>query len=543
MIHALARGAVGTLLDFLSTKEVILAEAALAVRLALLNEITEIEPGELGNLLSLRYLYLSGNKIAKLKTGTVSDMPNLQTLNLENNEIAEIEPGAVSNMPSLQYLSLSGNPGVPFACPTVSQQSSGCEMNRASNCGSCTFWVDGLRGWMLFKTGGPCMCSSLSLYNKGIAKIANGTWNDLQNLQTLNLQNNEITEIEPGELGNLLSLRYLHLSGNKIAKLKTGTVSDMPNLQTLNLENNEIAEIEPGAMSNVPSLQYLSLSGNPGVPFACPTVSQQSSGCEMNRVQDCGGCTFWVDGLRGWMLFKTGECAASCTGLWLENLHIRFVANGTFDDITNLQQLYVWNNFLGCVPGVGPDVEIDRYYTQKTPRCPSNCTTGTYYLSSDNGGICLNCPDGSHTLGIGAAGIDNCTYPLVTTTTGVTTTTTPTPTTTSSAATTTPAAFCDETTSPFILAGDTLCVPNHLFPAPNVAHCVFENMWEDVVENKHLYNIGGLGKKMRDMWQVWVCMEHPCATDKNDRVCFTFSEAHRVFVPLGYNSRLRILKK
>ena len=263
----------------------------------------------------------------------------------------------------------------------------------------------------------------------------------------------------------------------------------------------------------------------------------------MNRVQDCGGCTFWVDGLRGWMLFKTGECAASCTGLWLENLHIRFVANGTFDDITNLQQLYVWNNFLGCVPGVGPDVEIDRYYTQKTPRCPSNCTTGTYYLSSDNGGICLNCPDGSHTLGIGAAGIDNCTYPLVTTTTGVTTTTTPTPTTTSSAATTTPAAFCDETTSPFILAGDTLCVPNHLFPAPNVAHCVFENMWEDVVENKHLYNIGGLGKKMRDMWQVWVCMEHPCATDKNDRVCFTFSEAHRVFVPLGYNSRLRILKK
>ena len=25
-----------------------------------------------------------------------------------------------------------------------------------------------------------------------------------------------------------------------------------------------------------------------------------------------------------------------------------------------------------------------------------------------------------------------------------------------------------------MLAGDTLCVPNNLYPAPNVSHCVFE---------------------------------------------------------------------
>ena len=38
-------------------------------------------------------------------------------------------------------------------------------------------------------------------------------------------------------------------------------------------------------------------------------------------------------------------------------------------------------------------------------------------------------------------------------------------------------------------------------------------------------------------------MDHPCATDENDRVCFTFSEAHHVFVPWGYNNQLNILKK
>ena len=44
-------------------------------------------------------------------------------------------------------------------------------------------------------------------------------------------------------------------------------------------------------------------------------------------------------------------------------------------------------------------------------------------------------------------------------------------------------------------------------------------------------------------WEVRVCMEHPCATDKNDRVCFTYSEAHHVFVPWGYKSHLTFLKK
>ena len=61
--------------------------------------------------------------------------------------------------------------------------------------------------------------------------------------------------------------------------------------------------------------------------------------------------------------------------------------------------------------------------------------------------------------------------------------------------TTTPAPFCDGETSPFFLAGDTLCVPNNLYPAANVSHCEFAHTWDDVAENKHLYRTGGLGKE------------------------------------------------
>ena len=113
----------------------------------------------------------------------------------------------------------------------------------------------------------------------------------------------------------------------------------------------------------------------------------------------------------------------------------------------------------------------------------------------------------------------------------------PPPPTTS--ATITPVPLCDGATSPFILANDTLCVPNNLYPAPNVAHCVFEHTWRDLRSMQGSFSTGGLGKLVTDFeWEVWVCMDHPCATDKDDKVCFTFIEAHHVFVPWGYKSHL-----
>ena len=109
---------------------------------------------------------------------------------------------------------------------------------------------------------------------------------------------------------------------------------------------------------------------------------------------------------------------------------------------------------------------------------------------------------------------------------------------------TTPAPLCDGAASPFSLDGDTVCVPNIIYPAPNVSHCVFEHTWRDLRSMQVSFSTGGLGRLMTDSeWEVWVCMEHPCATDTDDRVCFTYSEAHHVFVPWGYKSHLTFLKK
>jgi len=122
-------------------------------------------------------------------------------------------------------------------------------------------------------------------------------------------------------------------------------------------------------------------------------------------------------------------------------------------------------------------------------------------------------------------------------------TTSPIPSTTLSA-TTTPVPLCDGTTSPFVLAVDTLCVPNNIYPVPNVSHCVFGNTWKDIITMKARFYTGGLGKLMtNDKWEVWVCqVDHACSATENDRVCFTYSEEHHVFVPWGYSRHLHIFK-
>ena len=87
-------------------------------------------------------------------------------------------------------------------------------------------------------------------------------------------------------------------------------------------------------------------------------------------------------------------------------------------------------------------------------------------------------------------------------------------------------------------------MPPKLYPKPGATQCAFDRSWEDVKQNRHIFQTGGLGKKMRlDEWKVWVCgSQLPCALATGEWICFTYNEMHDVFVPWGYNSMLRIVK-
>ena len=287
----------------------------------------------------------------------------------------------------------------------------------------------------------------------------------------------------------------------------------------------------------------------------------------------CGSCVFWRTAATN-VLVRTGSCESDCSYLYLNDKAIAAVAPGVFANLTGLVDLNIYDNALGCVPGVPDTVQIDLFSSPPTPRCPANCTVGTFFVEPDNtcptagdgicdepawceagtdcadcqdvlgyatcdgsAGVCLPCPEGLTTAGVGAGGAESCVDPAALTTGAALA---------SSAVVTTPAPMpppCAGSARPLSVAGAALCVPERFLPAPAVEHCVFEKTWADVKANRGVFAAGGLGKMLMPEWKVWMCSaEVPCSARVGDRVCFTFSERYRVFVPWGYNSDLQIVK-
>ena len=72
---------------------------------------------------------------------------------------------------------------------------------------------------------------------------------------------NKISEIEPG-FSNLPVLERLHLSNNQMKAIHKDNSEGLIHFKVLNLENNEISTIEPGAFSLLSKLESLWLTTN-----------------------------------------------------------------------------------------------------------------------------------------------------------------------------------------------------------------------------------------------------------------------------------------
>jgi internalin A len=94
---------------------------------------------------------------------------------------------------------------------------------------------------------------SLDLSNNQISEVSNL---NLTNLQSLDLSNNQISKFS--SYNNLIDLRELDLSYNKISEVSS--LCNLTKVLTLNLSNNQISEAS--SLSNLTGLQELDLSYN-----------------------------------------------------------------------------------------------------------------------------------------------------------------------------------------------------------------------------------------------------------------------------------------
>ena len=86
-------------------------------------------------------------------------------------------------------------------------------------------------------------------------------------------------------------------------------------------------------------------------------------------------------------------------------------------------------------------------------------------------------------------------------------------------------------------------MPTEIYPAQEVAHCVLDQTWQEISLQWDSFFTGGLGRELVvDEWEVWLCASDvPCALERGGLVCFTYSEAHQVFVPWGDNKHLSLV--
>ncbi|XP_029345651.1 peroxidasin homolog isoform X12 [Acyrthosiphon pisum] len=136
----------------------------------------------------------------------------------------------------------------------------------------------------------------------------------LTELETLNLSNNNISELKHGAFANLSKLQSLMLSNNNISELKHGGFANLSELQILYLDNNKIENIETGAFNNLTSLKVLHLDYN----------NIHKLDLEMFK------------GLR------------KLDKLFLDHNMIRHIPPGTIDSLTSLSLLWLDHNPLTC---------------------------------------------------------------------------------------------------------------------------------------------------------------------------------------------------
>ena len=179
-------------------------------------------PSELGNLASLKRLYLHSNQLSGAIPPALGDLTSLERLYLYENQLSGTIPPALVDLTSLTWLQLQTNQLSGVIPPEVSNLANLEWLNLAAN---------KLDGAIPAQLGNLTGLNGLELHENQLEGEIPSELGNLQNLRTLDLHGNRLTGSIPSALGNLSNLGSLNLSLNAL----TGDVPpEVVNLTQLN---------------------------------------------------------------------------------------------------------------------------------------------------------------------------------------------------------------------------------------------------------------------------------------------------------------------
>ena len=212
---------------FFNNKHSLIALFILQVLNMKRNMIESISDRTFAGLFRLHTLVLSENRLKLLTDLTLTGLVNLAHLRLDNNQIFSIDSDALRNSTKLKDLHLSKN--FIQEVPLVLKQ-----LNNLL---------------------------SLDLSGNRISEVKERSFKDLQQLTVLNLASNEIETISKEVFKYLGMLRVLNLFGNRIRKIENGAFDHNQNLKAVRVDDNILSDVH-GLFSDLKHLKFLNLSKN-----------------------------------------------------------------------------------------------------------------------------------------------------------------------------------------------------------------------------------------------------------------------------------------
>uniref|UniRef100_M1C655 Uncharacterized protein n=1 Tax=Solanum tuberosum TaxID=4113 RepID=M1C655_SOLTU len=191
---------------------------------SLKNRSAPIGFGTLTGLRNLQRLYLSSNDFNSTIFSSLKHLPSLKHLDLKNNDIVgKIETSDIIALSNLEFLDLRRNNFEGFVTTKGSRRMSSLRNIRlGSSKSNSTNILQSLKSFSSLKR--------LSYeYSDLSASSTTYGWCELKNIQEVALIVNSFEGTVPSCLGNLTSLRWLSLDGNRF----TGNIASYPLWRTL----------------------------------------------------------------------------------------------------------------------------------------------------------------------------------------------------------------------------------------------------------------------------------------------------------------------
>jgi len=249
------------------------------------NAIDQVSCSSFPSINSLLSLSLKNNSISMLESDSFCNLFTLRSLDLSYNRLSNLEEvsPALSKLASLQSLDLSHN--------SIANISSSSALGTLPTLFDINFSRNGLSYIHPYALNGLLQLLSLNLSGNALGAIDFDAWKGLVSLQVLDLSDNSLTRIENRSncmFEDLLSLRRLYLSGNRLSFLTSKSIPSSPwvpykvnfvdfshnhlesistssgfhAVQELLLHHNHIRSLVPGIFGNMSSLKVLDLSHN-----------------------------------------------------------------------------------------------------------------------------------------------------------------------------------------------------------------------------------------------------------------------------------------